>query len=383
MKRPPAPHVGLAALIAASLLGAAPAPGADDLRSTLPPMADAALAALGEHPPVDWEAGTLYAGMSAVDGATGDGHNERALRAIADRAGWRPYDGKPRTPFFADHVTVCQTYLDLYERSHAPAELEPTRAAFDALADHLSSYKAGQKLTWSWCDALFMAPAGMAHLSAITGDRKYLDAMDAEWWRATAQLYDPHQHLFYRDASFLPGYRPATRSATASAAPAKPWRAVFWSRGNGWVIAGLARVLTYMPADYPSRPKFVAQFCEIAARLAELQPPDGLWRADLLAPAGPAGGESSGTSLYLYGMAWGINHGMLHRARYLPVVARGYAALRRCIRPDGRLGYGQPHGARPAPAPAESVTSFGCGAYLLAASELLPLERDLPLPVQR
>jgi rhamnogalacturonyl hydrolase YesR len=338
-------------------------------------MADAELAALGPKAPVDWEAGTLYAGMSAVDRAIGDGHNEKALRAIFDRSGWAPYMGKPRAPFFADHICVCQTYLDLYDRSHAESEIKPTRDEFDKLADHLTQYQPGTKITWFWCDALFMAPAGLSHLSAITGDRKYLDAMDAEWWRTTDLLYDRKEQLFFRDATFLPGYKPTTRAAAK--APAKPWRAVYWARGNGWVVAGLARVLTYMPKDYPSRDKYVALYKDMIDRLVALQPKDGLWRADLLADPATVTGETSGTSLNVFAIAWGINHGLLDKARYMPVLARSYAGLQRTILPDGRPGYGQPHGAKPAPAPADSVTSFGTGAYLLAGSELLPLAKDL------
>jgi rhamnogalacturonyl hydrolase YesR len=356
---------------------------ADDLRATLPRMADAELAALkGDPPPIDWEAGTLYAGMSADDRATGDGHNAGALKRIADRHGWKPNQGSPRAPFFADHICVCQTYLDLYDRSHDPAALGPTREAMDALLQHLSAYQPGAKPTWWWCDALFMGPAVLAHLSADTGDRKYLDAMDAEWWRTTALLYDPHARLFFRDGTFLPGYHLATRSSTKPAATTKPWRAVYWSRGNGWVVAGLARVLTYMPADYPTRPRYVSLYRDMVNRLVELQPADGLWRADLLADPATATGETSGTALNVYAIAWGINHGLLDRGRFLPIVAKGYAGLRRCVLPDGRVGYGQPHGYKPAPAPADSVTSFGVGAYLLAGSELLPLAKDLPAPVR-
>jgi len=58
-------------------------------------------------------------------------------------------------------------------------------------------------MPWWWCDAFFMAPAGMTRLSEITKDRKYIDAMDKQWWVTYDRLYDKTEHLFYRDSSYL------------------------------------------------------------------------------------------------------------------------------------------------------------------------------------
>ena len=90
----------------------------------------------------------------------------------------------------------------------------------------------------AWCDALFMGPPAMAAVSASTGDRRYLDLADRLWWKTTDYLYDRTEHLYYRDSRYFDQRE-------------KNGRKVFWSRGNGWVIAGLARMLQDMPADYP------------------------------------------------------------------------------------------------------------------------------------
>ena len=156
---------------------------------------------------------------------------------------------------------------------------------------------------WWWCDALFMAPPVLARLGTITGERKYLDYMDREWWITSNLLYDKKAHLFFRDASFLNKHE-----ANGGG--------LFWSRGNGWVMAGLARVLEEMPADYPTRGKYVTQMQEMAAEIASLQGSDGLWRPGLLDAKAYPLPEDSGSAFFVYALAWGVNHGTLDRRRY-------------------------------------------------------------------
>jgi rhamnogalacturonyl hydrolase YesR len=145
---------------------------------------------------------------------------------------------------------------------------------------------------------------------------------------------------------------------------------LFWSRGNGWVMAGLARVLAEMPPDYPSRPKYVAQFQEMAKEIASLQGSDGLWRPGLLNASAYPLPENSGSAFYIYALAYGVNTGLLDRASYLPVIEKGWAGLVAHIYEDGRLGCIQPVGGAPGVYTATSSFVFGTGAFLLAASEV-------------
>src|SRR5437660_11223614 len=94
---------------------------------------------------------------------------------------------------------------------------------------------------WWWCEALVMGPPVLSRLAAATGDKKYLEFLDHEWWATSDYLYDPEEHLFFRDSRYF----------TQKEANGKK---IFWGRGNGWVIAGLARVLETMPRDWPARP---------------------------------------------------------------------------------------------------------------------------------
>ncbi len=145
---------------------------------------------------------------------------------------------------------------------------------------------------------------------------------------------------------------------------------MFWSRGEGWVLGGLARSLDYIPADDPRKPFYVQQLREMSARLAKLQGKDGLWHAGLLDSAAYPLPEISGSALFVYGMAYGVNHGYLDATSYRPVIARAWAGILRHVYADGRLGAIQQTGAEPAFYLPASSFNYGVGAFLLAGAEL-------------
>jgi hypothetical protein len=165
-----------------------------------------------------------------------------------------------------------------------------------------------QKSSWSWCDALFMGPPTWTRLYAATGDKRYLEhAVSA----VVAHLGLPVRQ---GRAPLLPRQQ-CLHQREANGAK------VFWARGNGWVMAGLARTLQYLPANHPSRARFEQQFKEMAAKVVTLQQKDGLWRASLLDPASYPMQETSGTGLFAYALAWGVNQGLLDvRGAYEPAV---------------------------------------------------------------
>ncbi len=323
-------------------------------------VADAQLKAIGDKDLLDWTWGVMevgYADYSHV--STKGAAYQQALTALADKAKWTP-GIVAKNPNHADSFCITQTYLDLYATHPEPIRLAAVKARMDGLADHLDATATDPKLTFSWCDALFMAPPAMARLSAITKDPKYLDAMNKEYWRTTNTLYDRDEHLFYRDMHFL-------------AKPDTNGKKIFWSRGNGWVLAGLAHVLQYMPADYPDRSKYETLFRQMSAKVITLQGKDGAWRANLADPDQFKGPETSGTSLFAYALAWGINNRLLDRETYLPVVAKAWSAMLTARRPDGLPGFSQPQGAQPALAKPTSTQVYTTGGYLLTASELQKL----------
>ncbi|MEI6244614.1 MAG: glycoside hydrolase family 88 protein, partial [Acidobacteriota bacterium] len=152
-------------------------------------------------------------------------------------------------------------------------------------------------------------------------------------------------------------------------------RRVFWSRGNGWVMGGLVRLLKELPANYPKRAFYVSLYKEMAARVIQLQQPDGLWRSSLLDPDAYPGGEASGSGFYTYALAWGINTGVLDAKTYAPAVRKAWTGMTSLLQPDGHVGWVQPIGQDPrrdfSP---ESWEVYGTGAFLLAGSEVIKLK---------
>jgi rhamnogalacturonyl hydrolase YesR len=204
-----------------------------------------------------------------------------------------------------------------------------------------------------------MAPPAMVELSRQTGDARFRTYAMREYWATTDFLYDPAEHLFYRDSRFFE--RRDERG-----------RKQFWSRGNGWVFASMPRIIPLLPKGSPDRIRMEKLFREMAGRLKELQKPDGYWAPSLLAPENSPP-ESSGTGFYTYGIAWGVQAGLLDRHEFEPVARRGWRALVSAIQADGRLGWVQQVSDRPEKVAASDTQFYGVGAFLLAASRMASL----------
>ena len=298
-----------------------------------------------------WTFAPLYDGLLATSKTTGDPQYRAAVVRAAERFKWTLV--QDRFPH-ADDQALGLAYLELYKANPTPEKIADVRATLDRLVARPDD---PAKNLWWWCDALFMAPPVLARMTQITGDRKYIQHMDHEWDLTTKELYDPQEHLYFRDGTFLKKTE-------------KNGQKLFWSRGNGWVLAGLAEVLQTMPANDPLRPKYVKLYQTMADRILGLQSADGLWRSGLLDAAAYDAPEVSGTGFFTYAMTWGINEGLLDRARYTPAVTKAWAGMVSHIYADGRLGYIQPIGAAPDAVKPSSSYNYGVGAFLLAGSEL-------------
>jgi rhamnogalacturonyl hydrolase YesR len=310
------------------------------------------------HPPYDWTQAAFYTGVMALGRVVENPKYLAAMRAMGERNQWRP----GLRPGHADDYAVVATYARLYEIDGDRRMLAPALALFNFLLTRPYD----EPLAWgngiesrelAWCDALFMGPPAMAAVAKATGDGRYLDLADRLWWKTTDYLYDKEERLYYRDSRFFAQREPNGRK-------------VFWSRGNGWVFAGLARMLQDMPDGYPGRPRYVALFRDMAEKIASLQGDDGYWRSSLLDPASRPNPETSGTGFFTFGLARGVNSGLLDPGRYGPVALRGWAALARAMHPDGMLGWVQRIGDAPGATTHETTEVYGVGALLLAGSEV-------------
>jgi rhamnogalacturonyl hydrolase YesR len=341
---------------------ASPGPLATDLSNALEPAAiDKALRKVADwqlarsQPYFDriWTSSVMYTGFMAASAATGDARYRNAMMDMSRKFDFQLRDRLPN----ADDLSIGQTYIDLYFQEKRPSLLNLTKAELDDLLPLASVKPNDARIPWWWCDALFMAPPVWAKMFKATGDRKYLDYIHVNWKRTSELLYDNEEHLYARDASYI-GKREANG------------KKIFWSRGEGWVMGGLARILDYVPPDDPQRGFYVQQLREMSEKIASLQGPDGLWHAGLLDPASYPLPEVSGSALFVYAMAYGVNHGILDAQKYRPVIARAWTGILKNVYADGRLGNIQQTGAEPAFYLPGSSYNYGVGGFMLAAAEL-------------
>ena len=350
-----------AVLVPHATVCAAGANAPESIREVMKKVADWQLIQPPRRPTDDWTFGALYAGMMELAQVADSQKYHDAMVEMGNKQAWKP----AKRIYHADDHCVAQTYLDLYLQHRDPSMLGPTRERFDFIlanpkTNSLQFDVRGASDRWAWCDALFMGPPAWLRLYTATGDRRYLDFMDREWNATSDYLYDPEEHLYFRDSTYF-----AKREANG--------KKVFWSRGNGWVLAGLARVLQVLPPEHPTRKFYLQQYREISAKIATLQQSDGLWRSSLLDPESYPLKETSGSGFYTFALAWGINRGILDRASYGPVVVKSWKALADCVTAEGKLEHVQPIGADPKKFDPAHSDVFGVGAFLLAGCEMYRL----------
>jgi unsaturated rhamnogalacturonyl hydrolase len=265
----------------------------------------------------------------------------------------------------ADNQCAGQPYIDLYTLDGAKDAARI--AAIQTSIDGMVSGKVTN--AWTWVDAIQMSMPVFARFGALHPTGGYFDAMYAlySYPKKTLALYNTTDHLWWRDANWKAQKTPAGKQ-------------VYWSRGNGWVFAALARTLELLPATDPHRAEYTQDFTDMAAALRPIQRDDGFWNPSLGDPTHFGGPESSGTSLFIYGMAWGIRKGLLDEASYGPVIAHAWTSLvKTAVHPDGFVGFMQSTGNDPStgqPLTYDKVPDFedyGVGCVLLGGSELAKL----------
>lgn len=314
-----------------------------------------------EHPLNHWAQTPFFLGLSQLSQISGDTRHLETLATFGKKLSYAP---GPRLTHPADH-TILQAWLELYQHDKDPAKLTPATTHFEKITATLTSESpktiSGGTLTWPSSDALFMSPPVWAHLSELTGDPKYLQWADKEWWTTTDLLYHPTHHLFYQDNTFF-------KKSTPSGGK------IFSSRANGLALAGLIHILDHLPTTHPSREKYLGLYHDIIHQLIALQNPDGLWRPSLLDSGHPIG-ESSGSAFFIYAIAWGLNRSLLPEETFRPALLTGYQALAKNIQPNGMLGFVQKIEDSPGKnhPTAQSTEVHGTGAFLLAAAEITRL----------
>jgi len=286
-------------------------------------------------------------------------HNQWQGAKSTDKGQWKlTYGETDDHVLFGDWQICFQTYADLYQLDNDPARIARAREVMEyQMSTARNDY-------WWWADGLYMVMPVMTKMYNITGNPQYLEKLHEYFQYSNSIMYDQDEKLYYRDARYV---YPAHKSVNG--------RKDFWARGDGWVFAGLAKVLHDLPKDAPHREEYVRKFQGMAAALKKAQQAEGYWTRSLLDPQHAPGPETSGTAFFTYGYLWGINNGLLDRAEYAPVALKGWGYLASvALQPDGKIGYVQPIGDRAIPGQVvdrNSTAHFGVGAYLLAAAEMV------------
>ena len=284
-------------------------------------------------------------------------HNQWKGAKSNNRAEWvYNYGETDKHVLFGDWQICFQTYIDLYNIQPDDYKI---RRAREVMEYQMSTPKNDY---WWWSDGLYMVMPVMTKLYKLTGNQQYLDKLYEYICYSDKIMYDQETGIYYRDAKYV---YPKHKSANG--------KKDFWARGDGWVLAGLAKVLKDLPADYKHHQFFVDKYKRLAKAIAEIQQPEGYWTRSMMDPEHAPGPETSGTAFFTYGFLWGINNGYLDEATYLPVVQKSWAYLKnKALQKNGKVGYVQPIGERAIPGQVVDVNSqanFGVGAFLLAACE--------------
>jgi len=319
-----------------------------------------------QRPSNIWTRGVYYEGLMALYGLDADPAEKAYAIAWGEAHQWG-LGGGPVTRS-ADNQCCGQTYLELYALDRQPRRLKDIKTCIDAMV------ASDRVIDWWWIDALQMAMPVYAKLGVITHDPRYFEKMHAIYLATrdgtgtSPALYNRRDGLWWRDKNFVPPYRDPNGADC------------YWSRGNGWVMAAMARVLDVLPADAPGRDDYVQMLQAMAKAVKGVQRPDGFWNPSLHDAENFAAKEESGTALFTYGLAAGIRLGLLPPAEYRPAVARAWHALAtESIHPDGFVGFVQGTGKQPSDS--QPITydrrpdfdDFGAGCFLLAGSEVAKL----------
>lgn len=275
-----------------------------------------------------------------------------------DKTKWKyKYGETDEHVLFGDWQICFQTYIDLY---HIKPEAYKVARAKEVMEYEMSTPNNDY---WWWADGLYMVMPVMTKLYKLTGNKQYSDKLYEYFMYANSIMYDKGEKLYYRDAKYV---YPQHKSVNG--------KKDFWARGDGWVFAGLAKVLKDLPANDPHRAEYLTKYTNMAKAIIKSQQAEGYWTRSILDAAHAPGPETSGTAFFTYGLLWGINNGYLKEKTYLPAAKKSWDYLTKtALQQDGKLGYVQPIGEKAIPGQvvdANSTANFGVGAFLLAGCEM-------------
>ena len=331
-----------------------------------------------------WTRAVYYEGLMALNAIDPQQRYIDYAMTWADFHKWTPRNGV--NTLDADDQCCGQTYVEL--AALKGGDQKALLANVIANLDHQMVTPNSKKQTstpkaktnvnslygwWTWIDAIQMAMPLYMQIANVTGEQKYRDhAMQMYRWTRNecgGGLFNTKDGLWWRDADYVPPYKE------------KDGKDCYWSRGNGWVYAAIVRCMNQLSPKSKEYKELKKDFLLMSKGLLSCQHEDGFWHASLVSDADYPTPEMTGTALFLYGMAWGIQQGLLKAKTYRPACDKAWQALASCVHNDGFLGWNQGTGKEPSagqPVTFDSVPDFedyGTGCFLLGASEYYKLTR--------
>lgn len=228
---------------------------------------------------------------------------------------------------------------------------------------------------WWWVDTIYMALPLLHIMGVRHSDSRYFEKAYKlfEDVRTRRRCYDEAEHLWYRDERFLP-----------EKMLSKNGKKIFWSRGNGWVFAGIARTLDAITEDCEYYGYYKEIFCDMAQRISGLIRPDGGFTTGLLDPDEFPISETSGTELFTLGFLIGVRIGVLDK-KYLKTALRGFDWItNNAVLENGRIGFVQGIGWSPEKrwenydyeTKKQNSMDYAVGLYLMILKEIIALEEN-------
>ncbi|RKD86375.1 glycoside hydrolase family 88/105 protein [Mangrovibacterium diazotrophicum] len=309
---------------------------------------------------ITWNGATYYSGLLEAWKYTNDENYLKQLKAVGECFDWKLFPGHQNST--ANNLLIGDVYLNMSLLNKDTVYFQDLKLEIERIMK--GRFTGGD--SWWWVDALYMGPPSFALLSQVTGDTEYLEFMHEKWQGTYRELYDEKANLFYRDSNWVYSLGdPQARTSSEGK--------IFWSRGNGWAVAGICRLLNYLPESHPYRKFYLRTLRNTQKSIVKYQQPDGLWTTNIIDQKDFPDTETSGSALFCYTMAWGINNGILSKKKYEPHLREAWAALVRNIDSKGCMGRCQIVAHQPGNVKETDTDWFGQGQFLLAAVEVLKM----------
>jgi len=321
---------------------------------------------------LDWQKGLAIEGLLATD------RELETARHLMDRAvetqtsagqfdygygdyprewaRWTDYDVKTYKPT-ANPAVLARSALEFYDRTGDETYLDAVRRQyefFDSVertADGGISRRADRVDLFT--EVLHFLVPFFVRYGVVTNDPEPIEEAIRQVDVHVKHLQDPHTDLFRHIWQETPNSYPGGGS--------------FWSRGNGWGVAGLLETLEYLPDDHPERETVRETFRTTVDTVVDLQDRSGFWHLQLDDPTTAL--ESSGTAIYAYTFKRGIDQGVLDEERYSEAAKRAMDALTGIVNENGEVTrVSKPPASATSPL---GVTPYGQGWFLLAAAQFL------------